>query len=55
MESNDAFTPDQEDFVSHDDISVMRILLEQVKGLSFVSSAPALELVDADESDITYS
>jgi hypothetical protein len=44
----------EEDFVSHDDINVMRILLEQVKGLSFVSSSPVLVLSDDENPDVVF-
>lgn len=50
MQQEDTFSPGDETFVSHDDMSVMKLLLEQVKGLSFVSSAPALEFAELDES-----
>lgn len=52
MIENDTF---QDDFVGHDDISVMKLLLEQIKGLSFVSSTPAIEFAEIDESDVSYS
>lgn len=54
MSDKTLFTPDEESYVTHDDVSVMRALLEQVKGLSFVSSAPALELAEADDNDLSF-
>lgn len=44
---------DTVDFGNHDDMSAMRVLLYTVRGLSPVSSAPALELVAVD--DVAYS
>jgi hypothetical protein len=47
------------DEVTHDDMSVMRVLLETVRGISLVSTPPVLEEVGADDysegSNITYS
>ena len=45
-------TPQHEDFdtFSHDDVSVMRVLLQTVRGLSPISGAPALDFA-TDESD----
>ncbi|HEY0965388.1 MAG TPA: hypothetical protein VGE13_02810 [Candidatus Saccharimonadales bacterium] len=34
---------------SHDDMSVMKILLQSVKGISLISTPPVLEEVGIDE------
>lgn len=55
MSKNNTYSKDEEDYITHDDMTVMRELLERVKGLSFVSSVPALELAeitDANEKDL---
>ena len=44
---------DNAELFSHDDATVMRVLLHTVKGLSPISVAPALESVSED--DRTYS
>jgi len=44
--------------VTHDDMSVMRVLLETVRGISLVSTPPVLEEVGADDysdgANVTY-
>lgn len=40
---------DSFELTTHDDMSVMRVLLHTVKGLSPISTAPQLEAVAADD------
>ncbi|HEY1085932.1 MAG TPA: hypothetical protein VGE34_04390 [Candidatus Saccharimonadales bacterium] len=37
------------DTISHDDMSVMRVLMHEVKGLSPISTPPILEPILADD------
>lgn len=38
------------DETTHDDMSVMRVLLETVRGISLVSTPPLLDPIGADDS-----